>query len=285
MNTMIEDKAKRIDMSQYQKAGEGANGESFNHLTDETLMVKLYNRNADIEAVYKEMDVARKVYDAGIPSPEPGEFITDGDGRFGLKFRRLVDKVSYARALGNNETDEAKVEQLSRDFARMCKKLHSTHVDTNLFPNVKEQYLRYLEEDKNYNEAEKEVIKDIILNTPDATTAIHGDLQVGNALICGGQSYFIDLGEFACGHPYFDLGMTVVCALYNDAMFTNEAFHMHTSTMYKFWEFFVDEYFEGKLSLIEAEKLLLPYAVVKTLLIEKNAGCVIPNLHGLISLL
>lgn len=285
MENLIKYNAQIINIDEYEHAGEGANGESYNHKQDQNLMVKLYNASADIDAVYNEVDIARKVFDAGIPSPEPGCFITNGQGRYGIKFRRLVNKVSYARTIGQAEGNMAEVERLSREFARMCKKLHSTEVDTNLFPSVKEQYLRYLAEDTLYNNKEKQIIEDIIRRTPDTTTATHGDLQFGNGLICDGASYFIDLGDFAYGHPYFDLGMTIICSIYNDALFTREAFHMRRSTAIEFWRFFVDEYFDGKLNLLQAEELLLPYAVVKTLLIERNAGCAIPHLHSLIKTL
>ena len=69
--------ALKIDLNDYVHAGEGANGESFNHKTDPSIMMKLYNPGK-VQQPLDEMLMARKVYELGIPSPEPGDYVTDG---------------------------------------------------------------------------------------------------------------------------------------------------------------------------------------------------------------
>lgn len=268
--------AKSIDLGDYIRSGEGANGESYNHRTDPDVMVKIYNGNMDTSLVKAELDVARKVFAAGIPSPEPGELVVDDLGRYGIKFRRLTEKISYARAIGNNPSDAPKY---ARMFASMCRALHSTHLKTEDFPSVKQQYLSMLEQNPFWSDRQKDFIRNIIVDTPDTDTAVHGDLQYGNLLLVGDKSYFIDLGEFAVGHPYFDLGMTLICGVYNEEAFTQEFFHMSTETAKKFWEVFVDEYFEGKLSPEEADQLLFPYVIIKSLLIERNMNASCDRFH------
>lgn len=270
--------AELIDLGDYVYSGEGANGASYDHRTDTNVMVKLYNPSMDVDLVYLEHEIARKVYDAGIPSPEPGCFVTDGRGRYGIRFRRLVGKVSYARAIGNAPSE---VDRYARDFARMARQLHSTHLPDGVFPSVKDQYLSMLGENPFWTDPEKDVLAGIISSTPDTDTAVHGDLQYGNLLLADGKSYFIDLGEFACGHPYFDLGMTLICGRYNDEEFTRTAFHMDRKTAIRFWEVFVDEYFEGRYTPAEADRILFPYAVVKSLLIERNMGARFRDFHEL----
>ena len=78
-----------IDLNDYIRTGEGANGDSFNHKTDSNIMLKMYFRN--FEAAEKELELARKVYDIGIPTPEPGDLVTDGK-RMGVRFRRIEGK-------------------------------------------------------------------------------------------------------------------------------------------------------------------------------------------------
>lgn len=264
---MIHYDAELIDLNDYERSGEGANGESYNHRSNPDLMVKIYNETMDIDLIYFELEVAKKVFEAGIPSPEPGTFITDGNGRYGIKFKRLTNKISYARAVGNHPEE---VEKYARMFAQMCRELHSTHLKTEDFPSVKGQYLKMLAENTYWSDKQKEFFKNLILTTPDTDTAIHGDLQYGNLLLMDGKSYFIDLGEFATGHPYFDLGMTYVCCILNEESFIQEFFHMSAATASRFWDFFVNEYFEGKLSTEQANELLYPYAMLKALLIERN---------------
>lgn len=264
---MIHYDAELIDLNDYERSGEGANGESYNHRSNPDLMVKIYNETMDIDLIYFEHEVAKKVFEAGIPSPEPGTFITDGNGRYGIKFKRLTNKISYARAVGNHPED---VEKYARMFAQMCRELHSTHLKVEDFPSVKDQYLKMLAENTYWSDKQKDFFKNLILTTPDTDTAIHGDLQYGNLLLMDGKSYFIDLGEFATGHPYFDLGMTYVCCILNEESFIQEFFHMSAATASRFWDFFVNEYFEGKLSTEHANELLYPYAMLKALLIERN---------------
>ena len=88
-----------IDLAEYERVGEGANGASYNHRQDPNIMLKLYFRN--FEAAELELELARKVYEMGIPTPEPGDLVTDGK-QVGIRFRRLVDKKSFSRACGDN---------------------------------------------------------------------------------------------------------------------------------------------------------------------------------------
>lgn len=271
-------KAELINLDDFIRSGEGANGASYNHKTDSDVMVKLYFDTMEYKFIETEVQVAHNVFNAGIPSPEPGDLVTDGKGRYGIRFRRIVDKESFARAVSNHPE---KTEEYATEFAKLCKQLHSTHVDTGIFQSVKEQYLNMLKDNEFFDAEEKAILEKIIVETPDTDTAIHGDLQFGNALIAGGKKYFIDLGEFAYGNPLFDLGMTVFCSSFNDEAFTQEAFHMSNARAYEFWEYFVKEYWDGRLTTREAEEMLIPYALVKSLLIERNAKMRIESCHKL----
>ena len=133
--------ALKIDLKDYVHSGEGANGESFNHRTNPDIMMKLYNPGK-VQQPLDEMLMARKVYELGIPTPEPGEYVTDGV-RYGIRFRRISGKVSYSRATADNPE---KVEKYASEFARMCLQLHKVHVDPADFENVKDRYYRLLEE-------------------------------------------------------------------------------------------------------------------------------------------
>ena len=112
---------KLIDLNDYERVGEGANGASYNHKTDPNIMLKIYFRN--FEAAATELALAQKVYNMGIPTPEPGDLITDGE-RLGIRFKRLVGKKSYSRACGDNPE---RTEEYAREFAQLCKKLHAVH--------------------------------------------------------------------------------------------------------------------------------------------------------------
>ena len=265
-------KAILVDMADYEYAGEGANGISYNHRSDPDVMLKLYHPGK-VQQPLDEMLIARKVFAAGIPTPEPGDYVTDGT-RYGIRFRRIRDKQSYARAVGNHPED---VVRYAEEFAGMCRKLHATPVDTTVFECVKDRYARQLEQNPFFTPMEKDRLLRFILDAPDTDTAIHGDLQFGNAIFVGDERYFIDLGDFCYGYPLFDVGMVYCIAFLSDEGFVREAFHMDQKTARRFWEAFAPAYFGTDRPLADIEEDVRPFAGLKTIIVERDIGCPMPS--------
>ena len=265
-------KAILIDMSDYVHAGEGANGESYNHRTDPDVMLKLYHPGKVTQPL-DEMRIARKVFEAGIPTPEPGDYVTDGT-RYGIRFHRVRDKISYARAVGDHPEN---VVRYAEEFAVMCRQLHATHVDTTVFECVKDRYLRQLEANPFFSTVEKDRLARFIQDAPDTDTAIHGDLQFGNAIFVGTERYFIDLGDFCYGYPLFDIGMVYSTAYLSDPDFVREAFHMEPATAVRFWQAFAPVYFGKDRPLQDIEAEVRPFAGLKTIIVERDTGFPMPS--------
>lgn len=264
--------AIKISLYDFIRTGGGFNGESYDHKTDPTTMLKLYHPGK-IQQPLDEMLLAQKVYAMGIPTPEPGQYVVTDDGRYGILFKRIPDKVSYCRAVGDHPE---MVQHYAEEFAEMCLQLHSTHVDTTQFESVKERYYRLLTENPFFTIAEKDKIANFIADVPDTDTAIHGDLQFGNAIFAGNKRYFIDLGDFCYGHPYFDIAMLYLCCILDDEPYIHEYFHMHKPTAIAFWEHFSHAYFGNNLSLNNIEEKIRPFAGLKTLIIERDTKCPMP---------
>ena len=258
----------RISLDDYILSGGGANGESYDHRTDPSVMLKLYFPGK-IQQPLDEMHLARQVFELGIPTPEPGDYVVTEDGRYGIRFRRILGKTSYSRATGDHPE---KVGQYAAEFAGMCLQLHATHIDTSKFENVKHRYFRLLEENPFFTAAEKDRIGRFIADTPDEDTAIHGDLQFSNAIFAGDRRYFIDLGDFCYGNHLFDVGMVYLCCNLSPAPFIEETFHMPKSLAIEFWRQFVPVYFGTDRPLEDVEEQIRPYAGLKTLIIERDMG-------------
>lgn len=258
--------AIKISLDEYILAGGGFNGESYEHKTDPTVMLKLYFPGK-IQQPLDEMMLARKVYEMGIPTPEPGEYVVTEDGRYGIRFQRIPGKVSYSRASGDHPE---RVPQYAEEFAQMCLQLHTTHVDTTQFEHVKDRYYRLLEENPFFTTTEKDKLGKFIADVPDRDTAIHGDLQFSNAIFTSSHRYFIDLGDFCYGYPLFDIGMIYLCCVVDDEAYIREYFHMDKPTAVHFWECFAPAYFGKDHSLKDIEEEIRPFAGLKTLIIERD---------------
>ena len=279
-----------IDLNDYIRTGEGANGASYNHKTDPSIMLKLYLRN--YEAAEKELMLAQKVYAMGIPTPEPGDLVTDGE-RIGIRFRRMDGKRSYSRACGD---EPERTEEYAREFAQLCKKLHRIHVDTSKFESVKERLYNMLANNPDFTPEQKQKIHDFIAAAPDADTAIHGDLQFSNGIFTEKDGvrtpYFIDLGDFCYGYPMFDIGMVYLCCCLNDESWTLEQYHMSNATAARFWDAFAQEYFFAPDSsrelfgpdatMDEVMKQVKIYAGLKTLMIERDTHCAMPQFRAML---
>ena len=271
--------AIKISLNDYVLSGGGFNGESYNLKDDPSIMLKLYFPGK-IQQPLDEMNLARKVYEMGIPTPEPGDYVVTEDGRYGIRFKRILGKKSYSRATGD---EPEKVAQYAAEFAGMCKQLHSTHVDISQFENVKDRYYRLLSENPFFTSAEKDKITRFIADTPDEDTAVHGDLQYSNAIFVGDKRYFIDLGDFCWGNHLFDIGQVYLCCYLSSEEFISETFHMPKSLAMKFWDCFVPVYFGEGVPLKEVEELVRPYAGLKTLIIERDTQCPMPEFRAALS--
>ena len=270
----------KIDLNDYVRVGEGANGASYNHKTNPDIMLKMYFRN--FEAAEKELELAQKVYEAGIPTPEPGDLVTDGE-RMGIRFRRLVGKRSYSRACGD---EPERAPEYGREFAQLCKRLHAIHVDTTQFESVKERLYALLKANPFFTDEQKNKIHDFIAAAPEADTAIHGDLQFGNAIFTEKDGvrtpYFIDLGDFCYGYPMFDIGMVYLCCCLNDEAWTMEVNHMSNATAAQFWEAFQEEYFGPDQDKEEVLRQVRIYAGLKTLIVERDTHCPMPQFRAML---
>ena len=133
---------KIIDLKDYELSGGGKLGESYIKKDDPDILLKLYS--TDLEKMgLDEYEKACKVYNLGLPCPEPGQLVRTADNRVAIQFKRIHGKLSYARALSIHPEN---IEQYAAEFAAVCKQLHSTTPPPGLFPTFKDQSKQYIME-------------------------------------------------------------------------------------------------------------------------------------------
>ena len=235
-------------------------------------MMKLYALEQKQMAL-DEYDRARKVYGLGIPTPEPGELVTSPDGRMGLIFRRMPDKKSFARAVGENP--EA-AEELASRFASMCKGLHVTAVPAGMFPSTRETYRGVVKDSPFLPDESKDRILRFIDRVPESGTALHGDMHFGNAIFSGNKAWFIDLGEFGQGNPMFDFGMSMISMSLLREEVMKEMYHTDKPTSLRFWHAFLKAYFGQDCRIDEIEEEIRPFAAIRALYMQSLEGRIVP---------
>jgi len=281
--------ASLIDLNEYVLSGEGANGQSYDCLGDDSLMVKLYNPEYDKKAIVTELERAKNVFALGVPSPEPGDLVTDGT-RLGIRFKRIMNKRSYARAIAD---EPERAEEFSREFACECKKIHAIECPEGMFTDARESFLGMIEGNAFLGKDVLGIIRNFITDKiPDCNGALHGDMHVGNILTTlpkghptseKHENYFIDLGYFERGYPLLDIGMMNQICNWSDDSFLEHDFHFGRPVALRVWDAFMKEYFFGKERLAdkffgpgasedEVRQGLIPYSIVKLLLVGYNLG-------------
>ncbi len=262
-----------IDLKDYELSGGGKLGESYNKKDDPDILLKLYSTELEKMGL-DEYDRACKVYNLGLPCPEPGQLVRTADNRVGIQFKRIHGKLSYARALSIHPE---RMEQYAVEFAELCKKLHSTTPPPGLFPTFKDQSRQYITENPFLTDEERNGILHFIDSQPDADTALHGDLHIGNVIFDDkGRKYLIDLSEFSTGSHMFDLGIIYLQCCFIPNEVEMELYHITKDVSVPFWNLFIKNYIGPDTDVEEFNKQILPYALLRILCVEKMMGYPVP---------
>ena len=251
---------ERINLDDYIQTGEGGTAVAYTHKDGKTL-AKLYNPGFEADKAKTEFLTARTVFELGIPTPEPYRLLTDGE-RNGAEYELIKGKRSFARIISQ---EPERLEEISVTFARMARELHAKEADTSRLESVKDRMRRFYVEKDMVPEDYKQKALSFIDQVPEATTCVHGDLQIGNIITDGQRTLWIDVGEFGYGVPEWDLGMLWTMAHRMDNERCEELFHITHKTFVAHWNIFFPAYLgtTAPQRIEEATRRLLPFASAK----------------------
>jgi len=231
------EKYKLIDLNDYVQTGEGGTSLTYTHQSRPTL-AKLFNSGSEAEEAEREFMTARAVFDMGLPTPEPLQLITDGERR-GVEYELIRDKRSLTRIVSQ---EPERLEEISLTFARMTRELHATTAHSSRIPSIKDTLRRFYQEKDLVSEEYKQRALAFIDRVPDADTCLHGDLHIGNVITDGQRNLWIDLGQFSCGVPEWDLGWTWTICNVMDAQRTDFLLHVTPAMLKAHWSIFLAAY-------------------------------------------
>ncbi|MCQ2156408.1 MAG: phosphotransferase [Bacteroidales bacterium] len=265
---------KRIDINDWNENGGGYFGKSYFHKTDSTLLLKMMTEGFPSDVREEECRLAHIVYGMGIPTPRPGDLVTDGS-RFGMIYERMPEKLSFAKAVG---LYPERIPELALMFASMVKQLHSTPCSPEC-PPVKKLWADCIRQNTFRSEAMKSRAIDMLYSIPDADTCLHGDLHFGNAILSRGKGYFIDLGGFCSGYPLLDMGMMMGILHFGKAFpdFFFNSYHCTVEQGTEFWHCFLKSYFGPDVDIDAKEKDLMPCLALRQISVEPSMGKPLPD--------
>lgn len=227
-----------VNLDDYVPSGAGFTAQSYNS-KDGRWMIKLYSDFVPEGIPVRELQVAKEVAALGFKTPQAGRLLTDGKRR-GSEFRRVPGKVSFFTAVSR---EPYRLEEFARRFAEACRKLHSTPCNKAFFKSAVDIFKERIKLCPHFTDTEKLKMLEFVYSLPRTDTCLHGDLHMGNIITNGEEDFWIDLGDFSYGNPYFDLGMFYLTCNMSLPDMAMEQFHNDKPTLEHIWEVFAGEYF------------------------------------------
>lgn len=265
----------RINLDEWVQSGAGAQGNSYFHTENDSIMLKLFAPHLPLSLIEEEFTASTNIFDAGFPCVKPHCVVTDGT-RYGMIFPRVKNKVSYCTAVSR---DPGRLDEMAARLAGIGRMLHTTPADKSRFKPVLGIYRKFLEDSKSDDKVFLDTCERILRemehdDSPD--TCLHGDFHYGNVIFDGKKDYMIDLGAFSYGNPMFDLSLFYIVTHLLPPGFTGMIYHITESQALDFWNAFKLHYFQAGPDGVPSDEILekqyAPYMLLRTLSFERDMG-------------
>ena len=231
--------AKIIDLQEWVSFGGGGFGESYYNKTDDSVILKLNKTSISAQKAEEEFLRSKAVYQMGIPSAEPYDFVTDGK-RYGMTVQRIQGKESFGRIIADHPE---RLDELAGITAEYTKALHTVPCNTELYDNIALRTREMIAGNQVIPDKVKERLFGYIDELEPATTCLHGDLNPCNIIMAQGKVYWIDLGDFGYGDPLLDFTILVHMSSLAPNPMVKHLFHIDRKMLARFYQSMGRQYF------------------------------------------
>lgn len=244
---------REINLSDWTKAGEGYEADSYNFNENDDIMLKLYKPYILKSKIEDSFNASTELIKMGVSTPKAFEIVICND-RIGVIYERVKDKISLYRMFVNNHE---KAKEYGRIFGKAIRDFHSYKCDitkaVSRYSVIKKVYCGMIAKSDKFTENEKNKILEKMnvffenfKETENDNSLLMGDAHIGNVIIAKDKLYYIDIASMQYGTPLLEIGW-IYGGSFNkqiDIMLPkNEVVPMKYKEM--FWEEFIHTYYDG----------------------------------------
>ncbi len=276
----IEKKLREISVEGAGIVGKGRS--SIVYRIDPETIVKLYRPGVPLFKIRQEIDLAKKAFVAGIPTPISYDLVRSGES-YGVVFEMLgdADTVGHSLTAHMDEFDE-----ITRKFVDTYKIIHQTDIgDMGGFNSLRTTWHTWadgMNSQDGFDAPETELLHKMIDTIPERSTMVHCDYHAGNVMYQNGEIVVIDMADIGYGHPVFDLAGNAFHARYSGSPTRQEVHGMNQENMLRFYNTILSMYFNvtDETKLAEIRTLLDAFGLLRGALFPRKHQQISPELKA-----
>lgn len=239
---------------------------SINYVSkDEKYIMKVVKKETPeyLQEVEEEFKMYQTLASLGIPTPEVKDIYEYEDGKHGIVYAFVQNKVSISRGIGQDPT---LVDDYMGRFVKVSKIIHDTVDKEHKLPKLTDRIQEGLKKYPNLFTPEQRKKVDAFLATiPEDDHLLHCDYHLANFITKTdtGETYAIDTAMFARGYYLFDIGLLYNFLFHLDSDVLDDFFHMNGETRRKCWLSFIKQAFNltDPKEILAFEKKIKPYGL------------------------
>lgn len=198
----VSKKRRVVDLSSAKFLASGMFGAVY-RVNDEQIL-KVFNDLTAERKIQEIVDTMRIAFTHDIPTVIPFEVVVTEKG-FGILLELLNAEI-LATLMHDNPKD---FDRYAIEMAKLAKTLADTEFEDGLLKNHNDVMTDIVESVAEYLTPEEiSVLKSYVDLVPRRNSGVHGDLHARNIMIMDGKPLLIDMDEFCCGHPVWEVAGT-----------------------------------------------------------------------------
>lgn len=252
-------KLRRVGLNSLELLGGGMYGSVY-RINDEQILKIFHNVNSVLE-IQNDLKTIRLAFTHGVPTVIPLEIVETEKGV------GVIIELLNAKLLSSvMREDFAHFDKYVKEMVELSKIIATTEVEPGKLRNANDMAKEYIDSAKNFLPPEAiSELKSYVDIVPQRNTCVHYDFHARNIMVMDGKLILIDMDDFACGHPIWDLASTYRIYQHfphfdyetEDKMFDISGKGVSQADFYfgligftfdeadKIWEEFFNNYFEG----------------------------------------